>query len=246
MATSTSGKPKPVIVPSAPAASSSSSIPAPSPPTIDRPGPSSRSRRTFGGDGSSSSLTIPARGASSASLAMNSADIGTPELAGWSWTTTGMPIASVTVEVVAAHGCLGGAGKRRRGEHDRVRPGSFRLTREGDGAIRRGVRDADAHGEAAVRGGEDALDDRGAFRITELRRLAQDAEDGHARDAVATTNSARVVSDGSSSDAVLAERRGDDVPDAADGALGAHRVLRAAALVASRSAIANAPYRPRS
>ena len=91
------GKPKPVMVPSAPAASSSSSIPAPSPPTIDRPGPSSRSRRTFGGDGSSSSLTIPARGASSASLAMNSADIGTPELAGWSWTTTGMPIASVTV-----------------------------------------------------------------------------------------------------------------------------------------------------
>ena len=144
-------------------------------------------------------------------------------------------------EVVAAHGCLGGAGKRRRGEHHRVRPGSFGVTREGDGAVRGGVRDADAYGEAAVRGGEDALDDRGAFRITELRRLAQDAEDGHARDAgrddeLGEGRERRLVER-----PVLAERRGDDVPDAADGPLGAHRVLRAAALVASRSAIAKAP-----
>ena len=53
-------------------------------------------RPAFGGVGSSSSLITRHCGDSAASASRKSDDIGTPDEAGWSWTTTGIVIADAT------------------------------------------------------------------------------------------------------------------------------------------------------
>ena len=54
------------------------------------------SRPTLGGLGSSSSLMTRHDGDASAMVARTSTVIVTPLLAGWSWTTTGIAMASAT------------------------------------------------------------------------------------------------------------------------------------------------------